>query len=149
MPHGLQGYFDYKQGLECAKNLNKPILLDFKGHACVNCKVMEKTVWSDPEVLKRLRNDYTIIALYVDDKTKLPESEWVTSISDGKVKKTIGKKNADFQITKFNVNAQPYYVLIDHDGKKLTEPMAFNRNVNEFIEFLDKGSENFKNGEHL
>ncbi|MBC8486481.1 MAG: thioredoxin family protein [Bacteroidetes bacterium] len=149
LPHGLQGYFDYEQGLECAKNLNKPILLDFKGHACVNCKVMEKTVWSDPEVLKRLRNDYTIIALYVDDKTKLPESEWVTSAIDGKVKKTIGKKNADFQITKFNVNAQPYYVLIDHDSKKLTEPMAFNRNVNEFIEFLDKGIENFKNGKHL
>ncbi|MCD4790908.1 MAG: thioredoxin family protein [Bacteroidales bacterium] len=149
LPHGLQGYFDYEQGLECAKNLNKPILLDFKGHACVNCKVMEKTVWSDPEVLKRLRNNYTIIALYVDEKTKLPEAEWVTSAIDGKVKKTIGKKNADFQITKFNVNAQPYYVLIDHDGKKLTEPMAFNRNVNEFVEFLDKGIENFKNGEHL
>jgi len=149
LPHGLQGYFDYEQGLECAKNLNKPILLDFKGHACVNCKVMEKTVWSDQEVLKRLRNDYTIIALYVDDKTKLPESEWVTSTIDGKVKKTIGKKNADFQITKFNVNAQPYYVLINHDGKKLTEPVAFNRNVNEFIEFLDKGIENFKSGKHL
>jgi thiol:disulfide interchange protein DsbD len=149
LPHGLQGYFDYEQGLECAKNLNKPILLDFKGHACVNCKVMEKTVWSDPEVLKRLRNDYTIIALYVDDKTKLPESEWVTSTIDGKVKKTIGKKNADFQITKFNVNAQPYYVLLGHSGNLLAKPTAYNLDIDTFVEFLETGIENFKSGNHL
>ena len=144
LPHGLQGYFDYEQGMECAKKLNKPVLLDFKGHACSNCKEMENKVWSDPEVLKRLRNDYVIIALYVDDRTKLPEDEWVTSEYDGKIKKTIGKKYADFQITKYNINSQPYYVLVDHSGENLTESKGFDLNVNRFIEFLDNGLKEFK-----
>jgi len=99
LPHGLEGYYDLEQGIACAKKLNKPIFLDIKGHACTNCKVMEKNVWSDPEVLKRLRDEFIIIALYVDERSELPESEWVTSSFDGKVKKTIGRKNADYQIT--------------------------------------------------
>ncbi|MEE4198900.1 MAG: cytochrome c biogenesis protein CcdA [Bacteroidales bacterium] len=144
LPHGLQGYFDYEQGMECARKLNKPVLLDFKGHACSNCKEMESKVWSDPEVLKRLRNDYVIIALYVDDRTKLPEDEWVTSEYDGKVKKTIGKKYADFQITKYNINTQPYYVLVDHEGENLTGAMGYDLNINRFVEFLDTGLEEFK-----
>lgn len=144
LPHGLQGYFDYEQGMECARKLNKPVLLDFKGHACANCKEMENKVWSDPEVLKRLQNDYIIIALYVDDRTKLPEDEWVTSEYDGKVKKTIGKKYADFQITKYNMNSQPYYVLVDTNGENLTEPKGFDLNVNRFVEFLDTGLEEFE-----
>ena len=144
LPHGLQGYFDYEQGMECARNLNKPVLLDFKGHACSNCKEMENKVWSDPEVLKRLRDDYVIIALYVDDRTKLPEDEWVTSDYDGKVKKTIGKKYADFQISKYNINSQPYYVLVDHEGNNLTEPKGFDLNVNRFVEFLDAGKKEFE-----
>ena len=105
---------------------------------------MEKNVWSDPEVLKRLSEDYVIIALYVDDRTEMDESDWVTSKVDGKVKKTIGKKNADFQIEKYRVNAQPYYVLIDHDGNNLVEPRAFDLSVEGFIEFLDKGKTEFK-----
>lgn len=145
LPHGLQGYFDYEQGMACAKKLNKPVMLDFKGHACTNCKVMEKNVWSDPEVLRRLSEDYVIIALYVDDRTALAESDWKTSSVDGKVKKTIGKKNADFQVEKYRVNAQPYYVLIDHDGNSLTGARAFNLSVDGFIEFLDAGLEAFKN----
>ncbi len=143
LPHGLQGYYDYEQGLECAKKLNKPIFLDFVGHGCSKCREMEAKVWSAPGVLKRLRENYLIIALYVDDKTKLPESQWVTSSYDGKVKKTIGKKYADFQITKFNINAQPYYVLLDNNGKLLTQPKSYDLNVNNFIEFLDKGMEEF------
>ncbi|MGM0406379.1 MAG: cytochrome c biogenesis protein CcdA [Bacteroidota bacterium] len=143
LPHGLQGYFDYEQGMECARKLNKPVLLDFKGHACANCKEMENKVWSDPEVLKRLQNDYVVIALYVDDRTKLPEDEWVTSEYDGKVKKTIGKKYADFQISKYNINSQPYYVLVDHKGENLTEPKGFDLNVGRFVEFLDAGLEEF------
>ncbi len=145
LPHGLQGYFDYEQGMACAKKLNKPVMLDFKGHSCTNCKVMEKNVWSDPEVLKRLSEDYVIIALYVDDRTKLPESEWVTSPRDGKVKKTIGKKNADLQINMFGVNAQPYYVLVDHEGNNLVPPRAFDLDVDEYVEFLDEGLQEFKN----
>jgi len=145
LPYGLEGYFDYQQGLECARKLNKPILLDFKGHACSNCKEMEGKVWSDPQVLKRLREDYLIIALYVDDRTKLPESEWVVSEYDGKVKKTIGKRNIDFQISGYQVNTQPYYVLIDHDEKMLTTPRSHDLDVDEYINFLDEGLKNFQN----
>lgn len=144
LPHGLKGYFDYEQGMACAKKLNKPVFLDIKGHACTNCKVMEKNVWSDPEVLKRLQNDYVIIALYVDDNYELPENEWVTSSFDGKVKKTIGRKNTDFQITRFGVNAQPYYVLLDTEGKELTEGVGFVSNAGEYVDFLDAGLEAFK-----
>ncbi|MGD9993593.1 MAG: protein-disulfide reductase DsbD family protein [Salinivirgaceae bacterium] len=144
LPHGLKGYFDYEQGLACAKAQNKPVFIDFTGHGCVNCREMEARVWSDPEVLKRLNNDYVVIALYVDDKTKLPEDEWVTSSYDGKLKKSIGKKYADFQITKFNINAQPYYCLLDHEGELLTKPKAYDLNIDAFIEFLDKGVEEFE-----
>jgi thioredoxin-related protein len=122
LPHGLNGYFDLEQGLDCAKKLGKPVFLDFVGHACSNCKAMEARVWSDPRVLEMLRNDYVIIALYVDDRTQLPEIEWVTSSFDGKQKKTIGQKNLDYQITKFNTNTQPFYVLIDSEGNLLNQP---------------------------
>ncbi len=144
LPHGLKGYFDYDQGMACAKKLNKPVLLEFKGHHCANCKEMENKVWSNPEVLKRLQNDFIIIGLYVDDYTKLPEEEWVTSASDGKIKKTIGKKNADLQITKYNINSQPYYVLVNPTGEKLNEPMGHDLNVEHFIKFLDSGLDKFK-----
>lgn len=144
LPHGLEGYFDYDQALACAKKLNKPIFIDFTGHGCVNCREMEANVWSDPRVLKRLKEDYVIVALYVDDKTEMSEDEWVTSKVDGKVKKTIGKKYADFQIERFGVNAQPYYVLLDTNGKELAKPRAYDLDVDEFIEFLDKGVANFK-----
>ena len=143
-PHGLQGYFDYEQGLACAKKLNKPIFLDFNGHGCANCKDMEAKVWSDPEVLKRLREDFILIALYVDDKKELPEEDWITSTFDGKIKKTIGKKNADFQISRFKVNSQPYYVLLDHNEEMLTQKPIGRVGIKEFIDFLDKGKEEFK-----
>lgn len=144
LPHGLEGYFDYEQGLACAKKLNKPVFIDFTGHGCVNCREMEARVWSHPEVLKRLKNDFVIIALYVDDKTELPENEWIVSSYDGKVKKSIGKKYADFQITRFNVNAQPYYVLLDPDGNLLVPPKAYDLNVDNFIRFLESGLETFR-----
>ena len=92
MPHGLTGYFEFIQGLACAKEQGKPALIDFKGHACANCKLMEARVWSDPEMLKRLRENFVIISLYVDDRTQLPENEWIISAIDGKQKKTIGNK---------------------------------------------------------
>jgi thiol:disulfide interchange protein DsbD len=143
LPHGLKGYFDYEQALKCAKEQDKPIFIDFTGHGCVNCREMEANVWSHPEVLKRLKENFIIVALYVDDKTELPENEWIVSSVDGKVKKTIGKKFADFQISRFKVNAQPYYVLLDHNGKLLTEPKAYDLNVDNFIRFLDKGIEEY------
>jgi thiol:disulfide interchange protein DsbD len=147
LPHGLEGYFDYNQALACAKKLNKPIFIDFTGHGCVNCREMEANVWSDPKVLKILRENYIVTALYVDDKTELPEAEWVTSTYDKKVKKTIGKIFADFQITRFNVNSQPYYVLLDTSGHLLTSPRAYDLNIDAFVKFLNTGLENFNKGE--
>ena len=145
IPHGIKGYFDYDQGLRVAKKLNKPLYIDFTGHGCVNCREMEANVWSDPRVLKMLMNEYLVVALYVDDKTDLPEGEWVTSKFDGKIKKTIGKKNADFQISRFQVNAQPYYVLLDTNGNLLVEPRAYNLDVEGFITFLESGLKEFEN----
>ncbi|HPJ45787.1 MAG TPA: cytochrome c biogenesis protein CcdA [Tenuifilaceae bacterium] len=144
LPHGLEGYFDYEQALACAREQQKPVFIDFVGHACSNCKVMEQKVWSDPRVLEILRNEFVIVALYVDERTKLPESEWVTSTVDGKVKNTIGKRNADFQISRFNVNGQPYYVLLGNNEELLAEPYGYNLDVEQFIEFLNKGVDKFK-----
>lgn len=144
LPHGLEGYFDYEQGMECARKQNKPVFIDFTGHGCVNCREMEANVWSDPRVLERLRNDFVVIALYVDDKSTLPESEWITSTYDGKVKKTLGKKYADFQISRYGVNAQPYYVLLDGKEQKLVEPRAYDLNADRFIEFLDSALAEFR-----
>ena len=143
LPHGLNGYFDYDQAIACARQQNKPLFIDFTGHGCTNCREMEAVVWSDPEVLRRLKEDYVIVALYVDDKTELPESEWFTSKYDGKVKKTIGKQNADLQINNLNNNAQPFYVLVGLDEKVLVEPVTYDRSVTNFIEFLDKGTKKF------
>ncbi len=144
LPHELNGFFDYKQALAYAKKVNKPIFIDFTGHGCVNCREMEANVWSDPQVLKRLNEDYVVLALYVDDKTELPQSEWYTSARDNKEKKTIGKQNADLQITKYNANAQPYYVLIDGNENTLVEPKAYDLSVPNFIAFLDAGKAAFQ-----
>jgi len=144
LPHGLEGYFDYEQALACAAKQQKPVFIDFTGHGCVNCREMESRVWSDPRVLKKLREDFVLVALYVDDKTELPESEWITSTYDGKVKKTIGKKYADYQISKYNINAQPYYVLLDAKGELLVSPKAYDLDVDKFLEFLDSGLAEFK-----
>ncbi|MCJ8165593.1 thioredoxin family protein [Pontibacter sp. E15-1] len=144
LPHGLQGYFDLEQAKKCAAEQGKPIFIDFTGHGCVNCREMEANVWSDPAVLKRLREEYVILALYVDDKTELAKSEQYTSSYDGKEKKTIGKKYADYQITKFNVNAQPYYVLMDAQENILVKPIAYDLSVENFVNFLDAGVAAFK-----
>jgi len=139
MSHGLTGYYEYRQGLACAKEQGKPALLDFKGHACANCKLMEAKVWSDPEVLKRLRENFVIIALYVDDRTQLPENEWIVSAIDGKQKKTIGKLNEDLEISKYKTNALPLYVIADHNGNPVNRPMPTNLNVGEYRQWLDEG----------
>ncbi|MVM39600.1 DUF255 domain-containing protein [Spirosoma sp. HMF3257] len=143
LPHGLQGFFDYKQALAYAKQVNKPVFIDFTGHGCVNCREMEARVWSDPAVLARLQNDFVMLALYVDDKTELPEADWYTSTYDQKVKKTIGAQNADLQITKYNNNAQPHYCLVNSDGKLLVAPKNYDRDVANFVAFLDSGKAKF------
>lgn len=143
LPHGLQGYFDYEEALACARKQNKPLFIDFTGHGCTNCREMEAVVWSDPQVLNRLQNDFVVVALYVDDKTLLPESKWYTSTYDNKVKKTIGKQNADLQIKNLDNNAQPFYVLIGKDERVLAWPYSYDRSVENFVKFLDTGKEKF------
>jgi thiol:disulfide interchange protein len=143
LPLGLQGYFDYDQALACARQQNKPLFIDFTGHGCTNCREMEAVVWSDPAVFQRLTNDYVVVALYVDDKTELPEERWYTSSYDGKVKKTIGKQNADLQIRQLNNNAQPFYVLVGKDESVLVTPYSYNRNPQDFVAFLDAGKKRY------
>jgi len=144
LPHGLNGYFDYEQAIACARQQNKPLFIDFTGHGCTNCREMEANVWSSPQVLQRLRDDYVVVALYVDDKTELPESEWYTSSYDNKVKKTIGKQNADLQITRLNNNAQPFYVLVGKDERVLVTPYGYNLDADKFAAFLDEGKKKYK-----
>jgi thiol:disulfide interchange protein len=144
LPHGLNGYFDYDQALSCARQQGKPLFIDFTGHGCTNCREMESVVWSDPEVLKRLRNNFVVVALYVDDKTELPENQWYTSSYDKKIKKTIGKQNADLQINNLNNNAQPFYVLLGNDERVLVSPYGYDKDVTTFVKFLDSGLQKFK-----
>jgi len=143
MPHEIQGYFDYQQALDCAREQNKPLFIDFTGHGCVNCREMEARVWSEKEVLSRLKADFVVVALYVDEKTELPESQWYTSTYDGKVKKTIGKQNADLQITRYENNAQPFYVILDNQEQLLETPKAYDLNVQNFVQFLDAAKEKY------
>jgi len=139
LPHGLQGYFDFDQALKASKELKKPIFVDFTGHGCTNCREMENRVWSDPEVLKRLRENFVLVALYVDDKViEMPQNEWYTNKS-GKQVKLLGKKNAEIQTEKFNTNSQPYYVILDSDGNLMVSPRAYDLNIEAFKKFLDSG----------
>ena len=146
-PHGLQGYFDYNQALACAREQNKPLFIDFTGHGCVNCREMESRVWSDPKVLKRLQENFVLVALYVDDRTELPDAEWYTSEYDHKLKKTIGKQNADFQISKYNNNAQPFYVILNQNEELVISPKAYDLSIEGFISFLDEAHRRYKTGE--
>lgn len=144
LPHGLKGYFEYKQALQCARDLEKPLFIDFTGHGCVNCRKMEDKVWASPEILKMLREDFVVVALYVDDRTIADSSDWFVSNHDGKLKQTIGKINADIQICKFDHIAQPYYVLLGNDEQLLQEPLGAEYDVAKFRKFLTNAKERFK-----
>jgi len=144
LPHGISGFFDYDEARTYAREVNKPLFIDFTGHGCVNCRKMEEYVWADAGVLSRLKNDYIVVALYVDDKTTLPEDDWFTSSYDGKIKRTLGKQNFDLQIGTFNSNAQPYYVLLDNEENLLSEPRAYGLDINSFVDFLDDGKRKFE-----
>lgn len=143
--YGLQGYFDLEEGLACARQLNKPVLIDFKGHACANCKKMDALVWSDPEVQRRIRENFVLVGLYVDDRTKLPDNEVFVSKIDGKEKKTIGKKNEDIEIAMFNTNTLPLYAIVDPSGNPLIETRGTDFNIQAYIDWLDRGAEAFRN----
>ncbi len=143
--YGLQGYFDLEEGLACAKQLNKPVLIDFKGHACANCKEMDARVWSDPEVQRRIRENFVLVGLYVDDRTKLPDNEVFVSKVDGKEKKTMGKKNEDIEISMFNTNTLPLYAIVDPSGKPLIETRGTDFDIQAYIDWLDRGADTFQN----
>ncbi|MBK8807932.1 MAG: thioredoxin family protein [Bacteroidales bacterium] len=145
-PHNLNCFFDYEEGLEYAKQVNKPILIDFTGWGCVNCRNMEVKVWSDSRVLSLLENDYVLISLYVDDNLELPENEqFIWNIGERTKKvKTIGNKWSHFQATRFGTNSQPYYVILDHNEKMLLTPRVFDLNIDGYIDFLKQGIVEFK-----
>ncbi len=138
LPLGLEGFFDLEEAKAYAAKVGKPIFLDFTGHGCVNCREMESRVWSDPAVKAKLENDFVICALYVDDKTKLDESDWVTA-SNGKTLKTLGKINSAFALEQFGANAQPHYVILDAEGKQLGDARGYNLDVPAFVEWMDAG----------
>ena len=136
---GLDEWYDYDQALQVSKELNKPVLIDFTGWNCPNCRKMENNVWSDPEVHKRLTNDFILLELYVDEKEELPKNEQYVSVFSGKTIKTIGNKWSDYEAKNFNVNSQPYYVIVNAKGDVLVPPQGANYDVNNYIEFLDSG----------
>jgi len=145
-PLGLDAFFDYDEGLAYAKKVNKPVFIDFTGHACVNCRKMEASVWPDKEVLSRLTNDYVVIQLYVDDKTDLAAAEQTVSKYSGKKINTIGNKWSDLQASRFNANSQPFYVLLDTKGNLLVQPQGADYDPVSFTKYLDSGLTAFKKG---
>jgi thiol:disulfide interchange protein len=138
-PHNLTCFHDYEEGMRYAKSQNKPVMIDFTGWSCVNCRKMEDNVWSDPKVLNHLTRDYVLISLYVDDKQDLPLSEQTVSPTTGKKIKTTGNKWSDMQAHIYNTNSQPYYVLLDNKAKILAEPRGYTPDIKEYISFLDEG----------
>ena len=140
LPLGLSGYFDLDEGLAAARKAGKPVFVDITGHGCVNCREMESRVWSAPEVLEILQNDYIIVALYTDDKQKLDESEWITT-PNGDVLKDLGRINSYIARTRFGVNAQPNYVLLSPDGEMLAPVRGYDLSIPGFVEFLKSGLE--------
>lgn len=143
-PHDILAFTDYEKGMAYAKSVNKPVLLDFTGFACVNCRKMEDYVWSKPEILSILKEKVVLISLYVDDKRELPENEKYTSKETGKEIKTIGNKWSDFQITHYKANAQPYYIILDADANRLTEPVGYTPDSDEYKTWLESGIAKFK-----
>lgn len=144
-PHGIMVFHDYEDGLAYAKEINKPIMLDFTGYACVNCRKMENNVWSDPSVLPILKNDVVLISLYVDDKRELPKEEQFTTEAGDKII-TVGDKWTDFMISKYKTNTQPLYVITDLEGNNLnsTKPTISYVSTEEYLQWLKEGISNFK-----
>ncbi|ULB34720.1 MULTISPECIES: protein-disulfide reductase DsbD family protein [Proteiniphilum] len=135
---------DYETGIKMAKEQDKPVLIDFSGYGCVNCRKMEASVWTDPRVKNILDNKYILITLMVDDKTRLPEIIEVNENERNTRLKTIGDKWSYLQRHKFGANAQPYYIALDHEGKPLSPSYAYDENVEKYLEFLQTGLTNFK-----
>jgi len=136
---GIDDWYDYDQAIEVSKQLHRPIMIDFTGWNCVNCRKMESNILPNPEVLKRLQNDFVVLQLVIDDKTELPVGEQTKSAYNGKTITTLGGKWLDFEITKYNSNAQPFYVIINEKGEALVPPQGAIFNVDGFTKYLDSG----------
>ncbi len=139
LPLGLEGYFTLEEGLAASKETGKPVFVDITGHGCVNCREMESRVWSDPRVLEMLKNDFVIVALYTDDKTRLKAEDQVTDAQTGKVYKDLGRANSYIARTNWNVNAQPNYILLSPEGEMLAPVRGYDLDIEAFIEFLKSG----------
>ena len=139
LPLGLNGYFTLEEGLAAAQKSGKPVFVDVTGHGCVNCREMESRVWSDPQVLSMLKNDFVVVALYTDDKQKLDKDEYVTDAETGKVYKDLGRANSYIARTKWNVNAQPNYVLLSPEGEMLVPVRGYDLSIDGFVNFLQSG----------
>ena len=135
---------DYESGMAYAKKVNKPVMIDFSGFGCVNCRKMEASVWTDPKVKQMLENDYVLITLMVDDKTKLPQPIEIQENGKTRKLKTIGDKWSYLQRSKFGSNAQPFYILLNDEGQPLGPSYAFNEDVSKYIQFLQNGLKEFK-----
>lgn len=143
-PFRLPGYFDLEEGMAAAKALHKPVMLDFTGHSCANCRKMEAEVWADPEVLKRIKENFVLVSLYVDESTELAENEQYTNKNGEKIL-TVGDKNKDYEITKFGFNAQPLYMFLDLNGNPLSDvKYGYDSNVQKFIDHLDAVKKKFE-----
>lgn len=143
MPLGLEGYVTLEEGLEASANLKRPVFVDITGHGCVNCREMEQRVWSDPRVLQMLRDDFVLVALYTDDKTRLDREDWVT-LENGRILKDVGRVNSHLVRERFGVNAQPNYAILDSNGKLLLPVRGYNLDIEDFIAFLQKGLEAYE-----
>ena len=141
LPLGLNGYFTLEEGLAAAQKTGKPVFVDVTGHGCVNCREMESRVWSDPKVLGMLKNDFVVVALYTDDKQKLDKEDYVTDAETGKVYKDLGRANSYLARTKWNVNAQPNYVLLSPSGELLVPVRGYDLSIDGFVNFLQSGLE--------
>ena len=135
---------DIDAGMEYARQQGKPVMIDFTGYGCVNCRKMELAVWTDPTVSKLLNEDYVLITLYVDEKTKLPEPVKVMENGTERTLRTVGDKWSYLQRSKFGANAQPFYVLLDNEGMPLNKSYSYDEDIQKYVEFLQTGLKNYK-----
>jgi len=143
LPYHLKYFEDYEQARADAIRNHKPLFVDFTGHGCVNCREMEARVWSDPKVKKLLKEEFVICALYADDKLEATQDQWITT-PEGKTLKSVGKINSYFALTRFGVNAQPYYAILDPETEEhLTTPRSYNLDIKEYILFLQSAIDNY------
>ena len=143
MPHGITGYFEWNEALAAARAAGKPLFVDVTGHGCVNCREMEQKVLSDERVQQILRDDYIVVALYTDDKARAAGEDWVTT-EGGTTLKEIGRINSYIARARFNVNAQPNYIVADAAGAALLPPRGYDLSVEGFVDFLERGVAAYK-----